>query len=364
MEGCGVIVETTKKSLEIVLIATLVLVISILHYSKIHGNMELHILHRELFFIPILLTCLWFGLRAGMTTAVIVSLIYAPFIFFAHATPHNAVPAVITQILVFNLIAFGFGWLVERQRKQQKEVLEAESFTALGRAAIAVGHEMKDLLVALKGIAEKAEDQNCTGLNENFQQEMSRLEQMVGILSSFVTTEPVQVFSHDMNEVVREKLEHLKRAAKKAGVNLEISLDEGGCPSRVDKNAIGRILETIIINGLEVSAKGKTIHMRSRRSGSFCTIEIEDEGPGIKPEHLSNMFKPFFTTKKTGQGLALAAARKTLRDMGGDIQVASDWGHGATFTITIPREYSGKPLAADPVQAVIRGEKVEKIYRE
>ena len=356
--------KTTKQSFRLVLIAILVVVISILHYSKIHGNMELHILHRELFFIPILLTCFWFGLRAGMTIAVIVSLIYAPFVFFAHGTPHNTVPAVIIQILVFNLIAFGFGWLAERQRTQQKEVLEAESLTVLGRAAIAIGHEMKDLLGALKGLAKKAEDQGCIGLDENFQQEMSRLEQMVGILSSFVTTEPVQFFSHDMNEVVREKLQHHQRAAKKVGVNLEISLDEGGCPSRVDKNAIGRVLETIISNGLEITDRGQTIHVRSHRSGSFCTIEIEDEGPGIKPEHLPNIFKPFFTTKKTGQGLALAAARKILRDMGGDIQVASDWGHGATFTITIPREYSGKPLAADPIQTVIRGEKVETIYRE
>lgn len=356
--------DTTKQSLQLVLIATLVVVISILHYSRIHGNMELHILHRELFFIPILLTCFWFGLRAGMTIAVIVSVIYAPFIFFAHGTPHNTVPAVIIQILVFNLIAFGFGWLVERQRKQQKEVLEAESMSALGRAAIAVGHEMKDLLGALKRLAGRAQEQGCVGLDENFEQEMSRLEQMVGILSSFVTTEPVQLFSHDMNEVIRQKLQHLKRAANKVGVNLEIRLDEGGCPSMVDEHAIGRILETIIMNGLEVSDKGQTIHVRSRRSGSSCTIEIEDEGPGIRPEHLPNMFKPFFTTKKAGQGLALAAARKTLRDMGGDIQVASEWGHGATFTVTIPREYSGKPLAVDPVQTVIRGEKVERIYRE
>ena len=353
-----------KQSVKLVVIATLVVVISFLHYTKIHGNMELHILHRELFFIPILLACFWFGLRVGMTTAVIVSLIYAPFIFFAHATPHSAVPAVLTQILVFILIAFGFGWLVERQRKQQKEVLEAESLSALGRAAIAIGHEMKDLLGALKGIAEKTEKQDCPGLNEDFEQEMSRLEQMVGILSSFVTTEPVQVFSHDMNEVIREKLEDHRKAANKVGVNLEISLDEGGCPSMVDRNAIGRILETIIRNGLEVSDRGQTIQVRSLRSGSFCTIEIEDEGPGIRPEHLSNIFKPFFTTKKTGQGLALAAARKILRDMGGDIQVASEWGHGATFIITIPREYSGKPLAEDPVTTLIRGEKVETIYRE
>jgi signal transduction histidine kinase len=355
---------TTKQSFKLLLIATLVVVIAILHYSKIHGNMELHILHRELFFIPILLTCFWFGLRAGVTSAVIVSLIYTPFIFFAHTTPHSTVPAVITQILVFILIAFGFGWLVERQRKQHQKVLEAESLTALGRAAIAIGHEMKDLLGALKGIAKKAEDQGCVGLDQNFEQEMSRLEQMVGILSSFVTTEPVQVFSHDMNEVIQETLEDHQRAANKVGVNLEISLDEGGCPSMVDKKAIGRILETVIRNGLEVSDRGNTIHVRSHRSGNFCTIEIEDQGPGIKSEHLPNMFKPFFTTKKTGQGLALAAARKTLRDMGGDIQVASEWGHGATFTITIPREYSGKPLAEDPITTVIRGEKVERIYRE
>ena len=65
-----------------------------------------------------------------------------------------------------------------------------------------------------------------------------------------------------------------------------------------------------------------------------------------------------------GKGLALAACRKILRDMGGDIQVASEWGHGTTFTITIPREYSGRALAADPVAAVVRGEEVERRYRD
>lgn len=354
--------STTKQSLKISLIAAMVAVISIVHYSNIHGNMELHILHRELFFIPILLASFWFGLRFGVATAVAVSIIYVPFIF-VHDDHHTSVLAVISQILVFILIAFGLGWLVERERRQQEEVLAAESLTVLGRAAIAIGHEMKDLLGALKRIATKAEEQECDGLDENFEQEMSRLEQMVGILSSFVTTEPVQVFSRDMNEVIREKFENYEKGARKIEVNLETSLDESGCPSSVDKKAIGWVLEQIIKNALEFSDKGQTIHLRSRRSGNFCSVEIQDEGPGIKPEHLPSIFKPFFTTKEMGKGLALAACRKILRDMGGDIQVASEWGHGAIFTITIPREYSGKPLAADPVATVIRGEKVERIYK-
>jgi C4-dicarboxylate-specific signal transduction histidine kinase len=82
-------------------------------------------------------------------------------------------------------------------------------------------------------------------------------------------------------------------------------------------------------------------------------LEIEDEGPGIKPEHLPQMFTPFFTTKKMGHGLALASCRKVLRDMGCDIQAASGQGKGAIFTVTIPRDSSVKPLAADPIATVI-----------
>ena len=127
--------DTTKESLKIALIAALVVVTSILHYSNIHGNMELHILHRELFFIPILLASFWFGLKFGVATAVAVSIIYAPFIF-VHDSPHTSVIAVMTQILVFILVAFGLGWLVERERRQQKQMMEAESMTVLGRAAM------------------------------------------------------------------------------------------------------------------------------------------------------------------------------------------------------------------------------------
>ena len=68
--------------------------------------------------------------------------------------------------------------------------------------------------------------------------------------------------------------------------------------------------------------------------------------------------------KETGQGLALASCRKSLLDMGGDIEVASVYGKGATFILTIPREYSGKPLAADPIATVVNGEKVRRVYRE
>jgi C4-dicarboxylate-specific signal transduction histidine kinase len=66
------------------------------------------------------------------------------------------------------------------------------------------------------------------------------------------------------------------------------------------------------------------------------------------------MFSPFFTTKEDGQGLALAANRKILRDLGGDIQVTSDWGEGAVFTMIIPREKISTSLAEDAITVATR----------
>ena len=334
------------------MVVILVAIITALHYGTMHGRLELHILHRELYFIPILLASFWFGIKFGLVTSVVVSSIYVPQVYFSN-TPQSTALTIGFQILIFNLVAIILGYLVDRQKRRQQEVIGVENMAVLGRAAAAVGHEMQDLLAALKRIAGQAKEQKWTELESDFGEEMARLEKMVDIISSFAPKESVQLFTYDLNLLIRGKLKEYKRTAKKAGIKLEVKLDENGCPSEINIEKIGRIIDQIMKNAMEVTGAGKTIQIRSHRKGSYCTLEIEDEGPGIKPEHLSKMFTPFFTTKKMGQGLALASCRKILRDMGCDIQAASEQGKGATFTVTIPRESSGKPLAVDPIATVI-----------
>ena len=340
------------KLFKVAMVVILVAIITALHYRTMHGLLELHILHRELYFIPILLASFWFGIKFGLVTSVVVSIIYVPQVYLSN-TPQSATLTVGFQILIFNLVAIILGYLVDRQKRRQQEVLGFENMAVLGRAAAAVGHEMQDLLAALKRLAGQAKELKWTELESDFGEEMARLEKMVDIISSFAPKESVQLFSYDLNLIIREKLNEYKRTAKKAGVILEVKLDDNGCPSEVNIEKIGHVIDQIMKNALEVTGAGKTIQIRSHRKGSYCTLEIEDEGPGIKPEHLSKMFTPFFTTKKMGQGLALASCRKVLRDMGCNIQAASEQGKGATFTVTIPRESSGKPFAVDPLATVI-----------
>ena len=195
-----------RKTAKIALITALVVVITLLHYGAIHGQLGLHILHRELYFIPILLASFWFGLRVGLTTAVVVSLTYAPHVF-VYDDPHGTLMTVGSQILVFNLVAIVLGWLTDRQRRQQNEILEAENLALLGRAAVAVGYEMKFILAALKRMVRQVNGLQCTEVDRDFKQEMGRLERTVDILSSFAPPERVTMLSTDLNSVIKERIE-------------------------------------------------------------------------------------------------------------------------------------------------------------
>jgi signal transduction histidine kinase len=332
--------HTKRKSLKIGFVTGLVVLITVLHYSTIHGHLALHILHRELYFVPILLASFWFGLKFGFATALIVSLVYAPHVF-VYDDPHSTLLTVVSQILVFNLVAVILGWLADRQRRQQKEILEAENLTLLGQAAVAIGYEMKDIVGALRQMAQQEKGLHCTEFDRDFEQEMGRLENFVDTLSSFASPERIEMLSTDLNNILSERIEHHQDSARKSEVKLEAHLDERGCPTLINAEMVGRVLDNLIKNAIEASDRGQTVIVRSYRSGLACRVEVQDQGPGISPEHLPKMFVPFFTTKENGTGLGLAACKKIMRDLGGDIQVTSKWGQGATFTLIVPREKLG-----------------------
>jgi signal transduction histidine kinase len=175
-------------------------------------------------------------------------------------------------------------------------------------------------------------------VDRDFREEMARLERSVELLSSFADPERVPAFSRDLNEVVRDRIAHHQDPARRVGVTLLEGLDQRGCPVQVNSERIAWVLDNILKNAIEVSKSGQAVSVRTERTGLECRIEVKDQGPGIRPEHLHKIFTPFFTTKEKGSGLALAGCKKIMRDLGGDILVTSTWGEGATFVLTIPRE--------------------------
>lgn len=314
-------------------VLALVVGLTAVHYTFGGHNMDVHLFHRELFFIPILLGAFWFGMSGGIATAVASVLLYIPRLIFMQG--HLTWTTLGFQAVVFLMVGALLGWLSDRAKRQRQAALDAERQAVVGRAATAVAGEMAEILGALRRMtAEKPEN---LGLDPDYQAELDRLQNMVEALSNYAPT-PKKRLSTDINTVIKEQVARFQETAEQASVRLVTSLDSKGCPIHVNDEQLGDVIAALIRNAIEASPNGATVEVSSLRSGACCELSVKDQGPGIKPEHQARIFTPFFTTKPGGSGLALAAGRKVVSTMGGELTLQSTPGEGARFIITIPRE--------------------------
>jgi signal transduction histidine kinase len=111
-----------------------------------------------------------------------------------------------------------------------------------------------------------------------------------------------------------------------------------------DANGLRRAVLNLADNALRHTSDGGRVTLRAARRGAMATLAVEDTGIGIAPEHHDRVFERFFrvdaardrTVDGGGAGLGLAIAKSAVEACGGRIELASELGRGATFTIVLP----------------------------
>jgi signal transduction histidine kinase len=104
-----------------------------------------------------------------------------------------------------------------------------------------------------------------------------------------------------------------------------------------DADQLKQITLNLLLNAIDVSPPNGRVQLTVRQaSAESVAIEVRDDGSGIPPDQLENIFHPFFTTKETGTGLGLALVHQMVVEHGGEITVESEVGRGTTFKVTLP----------------------------
>jgi signal transduction histidine kinase len=102
----------------------------------------------------------------------------------------------------------------------------------------------------------------------------------------------------------------------------------------IDEDKLKQALLNVLKNAIEAMAHGGKLTIEAGRNGDDIIIAVSDTGTGITPD--SDIFAPFFTTKKEGSGLGLIIVRQIVAAHGGAITYDSGVGEGTTFRITLP----------------------------
>ncbi|HVY62636.1 MAG TPA: ATP-binding protein, partial [Planctomycetota bacterium] len=142
---------------------------------------------------------------------------------------------------------------------------------------------------------------------------------------------------------------------REAPIEFAVAEDGGDARAPVDAGPMQHVFTNVLVNAIQAMPRGGTIRIGARAErarppdppgapeAEHVVVTIEDEGPGIAPEHLDRIFEPFFTTKDVGQGtgLGLSVSHGIAREHGGWIAAASRPGAGSRFSIYVPKEGSG-----------------------
>ena len=161
--------------------------------------------------------------------------------------------------------------------------------------------------------------------------------QFVNAYRDFTTLPKPNFASLNVKELLHEVIQLMQTDLTAVGVLWQVNVKPETLTVKADSSQIQQVLINLIKNASEsFSAQtNRMISISAYVTDSLTIIEVEDNGDGIEPEALDNIFIPFYTTKKTGSGIGLSLSRQILQQHGGQLNVRSDVGKGTVFSLVI-----------------------------
>ncbi len=226
----------------------------------------------------------------------------------------------------------------------------AEKLASIGQLAAGVAHEINNPLgtiMVYAGLLKKLCDKHkieadIGGDLEMIMGEANRCKNIVANLLNFARQGKLNVSTFDIIAEVKAIMKKLSVTGKLDGISVEIDLPETAVVIQGDRDQIEQVIANLVLNAVDAMADKQTRKIRIRHEdlGENLKIYFADSGGGIKKEHFSKLFTPFFTTKEAGKGtgLGLAIAYGIMKMHKGDINFKSEEGKGTEFFINLPKK--------------------------
>ena len=254
----------------------------------------------------------------------------------------------------------------EERLSLQSQLEHAQRLESLGVLAGGIAHDFNNLLAAILGNVEllKMEVKESEKTGRHFSNVVESCDQAAKLskqMLAYAGKGNYLLEVLNINKMVRS-MSRLIKASVSSHIELRVKLDSGLPCVEGDAAQIQQVILNFIVNGAEaIGEKSGEIKLTTRTvhakrdfldtlyngihlpEGEYVVIEVKDSGCGIAKDLQSKVFEPFFTTKEMGTGLGLSALLGIVRAHKGAVQLVSELGHGAAFSILIPS--TDKPAA-------------------
>lgn len=241
---------------------------------------------------------------------------------------------------------------MKQLREAQDELITRGRMEQLGQLTATVAHELRNPLGSVRTSAYLLERKlKDKGLNVEAQLErinkgIVRCDNIITQLLDFSRNKQIQCTPSDLDQWLGVVLEEeSKKLPAVVSISCELGLDGQDVPfdparlQRAIVNLINNASEAMVGQGDDPAkylVATPEISVRTTIDGEFAKIEVKDNGPGIAADVISRIREPLFTTKSFGTGLGIPAIEQIAMQHGGRLDISSDVGDGARFTVYLP----------------------------
>ncbi|WP_045464695.1 sensor histidine kinase [Vibrio hyugaensis] len=225
-----------------------------------------------------------------------------------------------------------------------------EKLAALGELTAGIAHEINNPTAVILGNVELIQFELGEEANrvqeeiDAIHAQIDRIRNITRSLLQYSRQGGVQdeITWQHVNPIIDESITLVKTGTKKRDIEFVTDL-QAHTSVEINRHHLLQILVNLQMNGIHaMDGKGKLTVVSDDwiEDGELkgAAIHVTDEGCGIKPENLSRIFSPFYTTKRDGTGLGLSVSQSILSQTGGELKAESEWGKGSTFSIYLPKK--------------------------
>ena len=364
-----------KEYYWISLIFLLIIGISVLHYRTPTMKWQYHLVYMQAYFIPIILAAFQFGVKGGLGSALIISLIYLPHIMLQWGGLIETNLMRFLQLVLFNVLGYLTGLKAQGEKQQrlkyqkaaeelqkslkaqqeqsekllemERQLRSADRLAIVGQLTASLAHEVRNPLGSIRGAVEILREQVPADVKQSeffdiLIQDTQRLNEVVEHYLNFVKKHSKHYTDFDAREIIQNVLQMLASTARKQRVKIIHHLPDTPLMIHADKIELWQILVNVLLNALQAVAhnNGGEIHLHankiSRGNKDYMQIRIIDNGPGIPEQEIEKIFAPFYTTKETGTGLGLPIVKQIADSNKWKIELSNRAGAGVVFSLNIP----------------------------
>lgn len=229
-------------------------------------------------------------------------------------------------------------------RQQNEELIKVNS--ELDRFVYSTSHDLRAPLMSIAGlinISRKSQSDAQRGYYfDLMEKSIQKLDNFIKDIINFSRNarSEIEVERIEVDHLVRNILEELKYSSEYHHLKFYVEVTGSGVIYS-DQKRLTVIFSNLLSNAArysEPSREESFVKIHVKTDDEFTTIQIQDNGQGIRPEHMQKIFQMFYrgNNNSKGSGLGLYIVRETMEKLQGRITVNSEYSEGATFTLELP----------------------------